>query len=80
MATESRDELLERVLRDLLTAEADYRSAMHIYVNRPLHRTRIRAESRWWHTKETAKAILAVDQHAHTQSGKQPSAADTSEL
>lgn len=51
-------ELMLMVLRDLMNTEAEYRSAMTVYANHPNHMTRIRAESRWAHAKNTAKAIL----------------------
>lgn len=55
------------VIRDMLTTEAEYRSAMNIYANQPNHMTRIRAESRWHHSKRTAKCII----EAHERTGGQ---------
>lgn len=52
------EKLLVSVLRDLMNAEADYRSAMHIYKDMPGHWTRIRAECSWHHAKTTAKCVL----------------------
>lgn len=59
------------VLRDLMDAEAKYRSAIKIYADHPMHPTRLRAESGWWHAKNNAKAVLrAVDAgEAKTVSG-----------
>lgn len=53
------EQFLVDVMRDLLKAEADYRSAMQIYKDHPAHYTRIRAESRWHHAKSVAKAVVA---------------------
>lgn len=50
--------LLISVLREMMEAEAAYRSAMNIYKDHPGHMTRIRAESRWFHAKSVAKCIL----------------------
>lgn len=69
MTVETREELLGRVLQDLLEAEADYRSAMHIYLDLPLHRARIRAESRWWHAKQIAKSVLDAARPAPAAEG-----------
>jgi hypothetical protein len=51
-------DLLIETARDLLVAEAEYRSAMNIYKDHPIHRTRIRAECRWHWAKNNMKAVL----------------------
>lgn len=51
-------DLMLMVIRDMLSAEAEYRSAMKVYADAPGHMTRIRAECRWHHAKRIAKAIL----------------------
>lgn len=50
--------LLANVLRELLDAEAAYRSAMHIYKDHPSHQTRLDAECRWDIAKNVAKCVL----------------------
>lgn len=62
MPTTVTKELLLDVLRDLMVAEAGYRSAMSIYKDHPSHRTRIRAESQWHHAKQTAIAALNIEE------------------
>lgn len=51
-------DLLIETARDLLTAEAEYRSAMKIYKDHPGHMTRIRAECHWHWAKTNMKAVL----------------------
>jgi hypothetical protein len=52
-------ELVLGVLRDLMEAEAAYRSAMHIYKDHPRHQTRIKAECNWTWAKSNARCILS---------------------
>lgn len=51
-------QLTLNVLRELMVAEAEYRSAMNIYKDHPNHRTRIRAECNWHWAKSNAKTVL----------------------
>lgn len=62
------------VMRDLLKAEAAYRSAMKIYKDHPSHYTRIKAESDWHHAKQIVKAVVRgarpADEHTQNQEEK----------
>jgi hypothetical protein len=51
-------DLLVDVVHELMEAEAAYRSAMKVYKDHPLHRTRLSAESRWYWAKVNVKSVL----------------------